>query len=213
MVQAPNSDLLSLIGKVMRRHQIASQKNEQDGTTELVLARMVWRALNVPIKIGGREIKLKDMVSSNRRAEAEFVVNRALTLGDELPPDVDPQRDSAFNGKIDLLIRPDGREGPVYVLDWKTNSLPDYGPETLKSAMAKSGYHLQYQFYSEAVRYWLYGAELGGVAYLFVRAGEKSECPDGEPGVFVADVENVTQKACRAAIKEALKQEDVGHDG
>lgn len=213
LVQAPNSDLLSLIGKVMRRHQIASQKNEQDGTTELVLARMVWRALNVPIKIGGREIKLKDIVSSNRRAEAEFVVNRALTLGDELPPDVDPQRDSAFNGKIDLLIRPDGREGPVYVLDWKTNSLPDYGPETLKSAMAKSGYHLQYQFYSEAVRYWLYGAELGGVAYLFVRAGEKSECPDGEPGVFVADVENVTQKACRAAIKEALKQEDVGHDG
>ena len=213
LVQAPNSDLLSLIGKVMRRHQIASQKNEQDGTTELVLARMVWRALNVPIKIGGREIKLKDIVPSNRRAEAEFVVNRALTLGDELPPDVDPQRDSAFNGKIDLLIRPDGREGPVYVLDWKTNSLPDYGPETLKSAMAKSGYHLQYQFYSEAVRYWLYGAELGGVAYLFVRAGEKSECPDGEPGVFVADVENVTQKACRAAIKEALKQEDVGHDG
>jgi len=192
----------------MRRYQIASQKSEQgDDSTELVLARMVWRALNVPIVIGGREIKLKDIDASNRRAEAEFVVNRALTLGDELPPDSDPQRDNAFNGKIDLLIRPDGRDGPVYVLDWKTNSLPDYGSETLKSAMTKSGYHLQYQFYSEAVRCWLNGAELGGVAYLFVRAGEKSECPDGEAGAFVADAENVTQEACRTAIKEALKQE------
>ena len=203
-----DSDLLSLVGKVMRRHQIASQKSEQgDDTTELVLARMVWRALNVPIVIGGREIKLKDIAASNRHAEAEFVVNRALTLGDELPSEDDPHRDSAFNGKIDLLIRPDGRDGPVYVLDWKTNSLPNYGQEALKSAMTKSGYHLQYQFYSEAVRYWLDGAELGGVAYLFVRAGERSERPDGESGVFVADAENVTQEACRSAIKEALKQE------
>ena len=213
LVKEANSQLLSLIGKVMRRHQIASQKSEQgDDTTELVLARMVWRALNVPIVIGGREIKLKDIAASNRHAEAEFVVNRALTLGDELPSEDDPHRDSAFNGKIDLLIRPDGRDGPVYVLDWKTNSLPNYGQEALKSAMTKSGYHLQYQFYSEAVRYWLDGTELGGVAYLFVRAGEKSERPDGESGVFVADAENVTQEACRTAIKEALKQEDLGHD-
>jgi len=208
LVQEASSPLLSLIGAVMCRNQMASQKNEQgNDSTELVLARMVWRALNVPIKIGGRDIWLKDIDASNRRAEAEFVVNRALTLGDELPSEDDPQRDSAFNGKIDLLIRPDGRNGPVYVLDWKTNSLPDYGLATLKSAMTKSGYHLQYQFYSEAVRCWLNGAELGGVAYLFVRAGEKSECPDGEAGAFVADAENVTQEACRTAIKEALKQE------
>ena len=214
LVKDRNSDFLSLVRKVMRRHQIASQKNEQgDDSTELVLARMVWRALNVPIKIGDREIVLRDVDASSRRAEAEFVVNRALTLGDELPSDGDPHRDSAFNGKIDLLIRPGGSDGPVYVLDWKTNSLPDYGPETLKRAMTKSGYHLQYQFYSEAVRYWLSGAELGGVAYLFVRAGEKSERPDGESGVFVADAENVAQEACRTAIKEALKQEDLGHDG
>ncbi|MBQ3289086.1 MAG: UvrD-helicase domain-containing protein [Kiritimatiellae bacterium] len=213
LVQETNSPLLSLIGTVMRRHQIASQKNEQgDDTTERVLARMVWRALNVPIAIGGRKIKLKDIKAPNRRAEAEFVVNRARTLGDELPSEDDPQRDSAFNGKIDLLIRPDGREGPVYVLDWKTNSLPDYDPETLKSAMTKSGYHLQYQFYSQAVRFWLHESELGGVAYLFVRAGEKSERLEGASGVFVAEAEEISQETCRTAIKEALKQEDLGHD-
>ena len=78
--------------------------------------------------------------------------------------------------------------------------------------MTKADYHLQYQFYSQAVRFWLREAELGGVAYLFVRAGEKSECPKGESGVFVAEAENITQETCRTAIKEALKQEDVGHD-
>ena len=204
--QAANSPLLSLIGKVMRRHQIPSLKSEQgDDTTERVLARMVWRALNIPIAIGGKEIKLKNIEASNRRAEAEFVVNRALMLGDELPSEDDPQRDSAFNGKIDLLIRPDGRNGPVYVLDWKTNSLSDYGSESLMRAMTAADYHLQYQFYSEAVRYWLRGAELGGVAYLFVRAGEKSENPEGVPGVFVADAETIAQDSCRTAIKEAMK--------
>ena len=139
-------------------------------------------------------------------------MNRALTLGDELPVDGDPQRDSAFNGKIDLLIRPDGRDGPVYVLDWKTNSLPDYEPETLKSAMTASGYHLQYQFYSQAVRYWLQGVELGGVAYLFVRAGEKTVSLDGGTGVFVADAAAISQVSCCTAIKEALKQENRGYD-
>lgn len=78
--------------------------------------------------------------------------------------------------------------------------------------MNKEGYHLQYQFYSQAVRFWLRGAELGGVAYLFVRAGEKSERPGGESGVFVAEAGNVTPEACRTAIKEALKQKDIGYD-
>ena len=126
-------------------------------------------------------------------------------LGDALPAADDPQRDSAFNGKIDLLIRPEGKDGPIYVLDWKTNSLADYSCESLARAMTASDYHLQYQFYSQAVRSWLPGIELGGVAYLFVRAGEQSEKPEGDSGVFVAPTEAITQEACCAAIKEAVK--------
>ena len=78
--------------------------------------------------------------------------------------------------------------------------------------MTAAGYHLQYRFYSQAVRCWLRGTELGGVAYLFVRAGEKSERPDGESGVFVAEPAAIAQETCRMAIKEALEQEDVGYD-
>ena len=211
---ARKKDLLDLIRKTMRKHQVESQEGEHGDTTERVLARMVWRALNVPIVIGGRPIVLRKIGTSNRRAELEFVVNRAKVLGDDgvtgdgaagvraLP---DPQSESTFNGKIDLLVRPDGRDGPVYILDWKTNSLPGYGTETLGRAMTASDYHLQYQFYTQAVRYWLRGAELGGVAYMFVRAGEKSEKIEGDSGVFVADAAAISQEPCRAAIKNALK--------
>ena len=195
---------LNLIRKIMRRHQVESQEGEHGDTTERVLARMVWRALNVPIVIGGRPIVLRKIGTSNRRAELEFVVNRANVLGDDGVAN-GPQSESTFNGKIDLLVRPDGRDGPVYILDWKTNSLPSYGTETLRRAMTASDYHLQYQFYSQAVRYWLRGAELGGVAYMFVRAGEKSERLEGDAGVFVADAAAISQESCRAAIKNALK--------
>ena len=203
---AQNPDLRMLIGKVMRKYQLPSQKDENGETTELVLARMVWRALNIPIVIGGRTIVLKGVDASNRRAELEFVVNRANVLGDDgVTGGGDPQSESTFNGKIDLLVRPDGLGGPVYILDWKTNSLLDYGAEALERSMTKSDYHLQYRFYSQAVRYWLRGAELGGVAYLYVRAGEHSESLEGDAGVFVAKAEDISQGTCRAAIKDALK--------
>lgn len=201
---AQKKDLLDLIRKTMRKHQVDSQKGANGDTTERVLARMAWRALNVPIVIGGRTIVLRKIGASNRRAELEFVVNRANVLGDEVVTN-DPQSESTFNGKIDLLVRPEGRDGPVYILDWKTNSLPSYGMETLGRAMTASDYHLQYQFYSQAVRYWLRGAELGGVAYMFVRAGEKSESLEGDAGVFVANAVAISQESCRTAIKNALK--------
>ena len=211
---AKDERFLNLIRKTMRKHQLPSQKDAEGETTEFVLARMAWRALNVPIVIGGRTIVLRKIGASNRRAELEFVVNRAKVLGDDGVTDgggrgatalPDPQSESTFNGKIDLLVRPEGRNGPIYVLDWKTNSLPGYGTETLGRAMTASDYHLQYQFYSQAVRYWLRGAELDGVAYMFVRAGEKSESLKGDSGVFVADAAAISQESCRAAIKNALK--------
>ena len=201
---AKDGRFMDLIRKTMRRNQIESLKDEDGDTTEMVLARMVWRALNVPVAIGGERFWLKDVKASDRRAEAEFVVNRAKVLGDDGAAN-GPQGESTFNGKIDLLVRPKGMGGPVYILDWKTNSLPGYGTETLGRAMTASDYHLQYQFYSQAVRYWLRDVELGGVAYMFVRTGEKTESPKGETGVFVAGVEAISQDSCRAAIKEALK--------
>ena len=192
-----NGCFMGLIAAVMRCHGITDRKDDCGDTTGRVLARMVWRALNVPIDIEGNVFCLKDVEYRDRRAEIEFVVNRAKIVQNDNPDDV-------FNGKIDLLVRPAAAGGKVYVIDWKTNSLPDFSQPSLERAMAAADYHLQYQFYSEAVRFWLGDCDFGGAAYLFVRAGERSESIDGDSGVYVAKSDAVSQTACREAIGKAL---------
>ena len=196
---------LELVRRTMRRHAVTNQENKVAGdSTEKVLGRMVWRALNTPIRIGDAAFMLKDVQAGDRRAEMEFVVNRPQAMGTPLDSG-DPQADSAFNGKIDLLVRPRGRDGLVYVLDWKTNSLADYGDASVAAAMDAADYHLQYRFYSLAVQRWLGEEKLGGVAYLFVRAGEQVDAPDIPAGVFAVEGDKVNAQACRTAIGEALK--------
>ncbi|MGN0846332.1 MAG: UvrD-helicase domain-containing protein [Kiritimatiellia bacterium] len=196
-VTGASSPFLELVRRIMRRHALENQLKDGESTAR-TLARMAWRALNVPIRIGDAQFRLREIAFKDRLAELGFVVNRNLAFGEAV------ESDDTFNGKIDLLIRPKGAGGPVYVLDWKTNSLADYTAESTQAAMDENDYHLQYRFYALAVRRWLAGSELGGVAYLFVRAGEQAACVLGETGVFVATAESVTAASCAEAIKGVL---------
>ena len=98
-------------------------------------------------------------------------------------------------------MRPEGRGGPVYVIDWKTNSLPDYRPETVENAMTAAGYPLQFQLYTLAVEQWLGEGKVAGVAYLFVRGGEGS---GGTAGVYAQVMDEAHREACRRAVSAAL---------
>ncbi len=79
-----------------------------------------------------------------------------------------------LTGKIDLLYRHGGR---LFVLDYKSNRLPDYGEDGLRAAIRAHEYDLQYLLYTLAVHRWLrlrlpdyrYGRHIGGVRYLFAR--------------------------------------------
>ena len=80
-----------------------------------------------------------------------------------------------MTGLIDLTYLFDGR---WYVLDWKSNRLPGYGPAQLEEAMAYSEYHLQALIYTLALHRWLrfrlgegydYARDFGGARYLFCR--------------------------------------------
>ena len=67
-------------------------------------------------------------------------------------------------------------------MDYKTNGLPDYMPETLTHAMREHNYGLQYWIYTVVLHRYLqnrlpgydYETHFGGVRYLFVR-GMRSE--------------------------------------
>jgi exodeoxyribonuclease V beta subunit len=86
-----------------------------------------------------------------------------------------------LTGFIDLICEYQGR---YYVMDYKTNTLPDYSDETLIQAMREHNYGLQYWLYSVVLHRYLqirlpnynYQQHFGGVRYLFVR-GMQSDVP------------------------------------
>ena len=79
-----------------------------------------------------------------------------------------------LTGFIDLICE---YKGLYYVMDYKTNSLPDYQNETLTHAMREHNYGLQYWIYTVVLHRYLqhrlpdyhYETHFGGVRYLFVR--------------------------------------------
>ena len=185
----------------MRRNALGNRVRGGD-STERTLVRMAWRALNTRIEIGGRNFFLKDVPFADRLAEVEFVMDEASALGSDAPAVTagGVPRDGAFNGKIDLLVRPDGRGGPVYVLDWKTNSLDDYGGAGVEAAMEAAGYPLQFKLYSLAVARWLGREALAGVAYLFVRGGEHGDAS----GVYSRTMDDAMFEDCRRSVSAAV---------
>ena len=105
-----------------------------------------------------------------------------------------------MTGKIDLVYLAGDK---AYLLDYKSNQLPDYGPATLAAAMRESEYDLQYLLYTLALHRWLrfrrgaaydYDRDFGGVRYVFCR-GLDAERDDGA-GIYAV-------KPARALI-EAL---------
>lgn len=89
-----------------------------------------------------------------------------------------------LTGFIDLISEYQGR---FYVMDYKSNWLPDYQPESLTAAMREHNYGLQYWIYSLVLHKYLqqrlpeydYESHFGGVKYLFVRGMEKDRPMSG----------------------------------
>jgi len=83
-----------------------------------------------------------------------------------------------LTGFIDLICAfPGSGASRYYVMDYKTNSLPDYSPDNLTHAMREHNYGLQYWIYTVVLHRYLqtrlpdydYETHFGGVRYLFVR--------------------------------------------
>lgn len=89
-----------------------------------------------------------------------------------------------LTGFIDLVCFFDGR---YYVMDYKSNSLLDYRPESLLRAMREHNYGLQYWIYTLVLHRYLrqrlpdydYESHFGGVKYLFMRGMDEGEPASG----------------------------------
>ena len=79
-----------------------------------------------------------------------------------------------LTGFIDLVFQHDGR---YWVLDYKSNGLPNYAPDTLNQAVLDKRYDVQYVLYLLALHRLLssrlpdynYDRHVGGAVYLFLR--------------------------------------------
>lgn len=122
--------------------------------------RLAWAALTTEIHLPeGPALRLDDL--EKRLPELAF----------QMPF---PDHPDGLEGSLDLLFE---REGRIYVLDWKTNSLEggDYGPEALDRTMA-AHYDLQVRIYTLAALAFAgiedeaaFRERFGGAVYVFLR--------------------------------------------
>ncbi|MDQ3287021.1 MAG: exodeoxyribonuclease V subunit beta [Pseudomonadota bacterium] len=173
-----------------------------DGTAEL--AALVGQTLTVQLPEGARLCELPPVA---RRAEMEFHFALQPTSIDALLATLHAhgvlngrrsfgarrQLEGLMTGKIDLVYLHEGR---YYVLDYKSNRLPDYRPATIERAMDDSEYSLQALIYTVALHRWLrfrlgddydYARDFGGVRYLFCR-GLDADAQDS-PGLHAQQPE------------------------
>ncbi len=143
-----------------------------------LVADLVWKSLHTPLPRVGPLWKLP---AQDRLQELEFLFPQAEGPADRR------REEGFFTGYMDLVFRVGGR---YFILDWKTNLLPAYGPEELNDSMNAADYHRQYRLYWQALVRWLsrmlgadfdFSRHVGGAFYLYVRG---LTGVDGSPGVF-----------------------------
>jgi len=194
----------------------------EDGIT--LLTTLAGHTLTVPLPEG---LRLAELPPAQRRPEIEFQFALAPTRVDRLLALLHRhgllrgrqgfggrrRLEGLMTGLIDLTYHHDGR---WYVLDYKSNRLPGYGPAQMAQAMEHSEYPLQALIYTVALHRWLrfrlgaaydYARDFGGVRYLFCRGLDATAEPvDGvRPGVWAWRFE--------PALVEAVDALFAGRDG
>ncbi|MGY1531507.1 UvrD-helicase domain-containing protein [Luteimonas sp. A649] len=180
---APGSDDAKLIADRLRAGGYPAEDID-DGVS--VLTPLIGHTLTVALPEG---VRLVDVPADRRRPEIEFQFALAPTRVDALLAllhrhglltarqgfGARRRLEGLMTGLIDLTYVHDGR---WYVLDYKSNSLPGYGPAQLDDAMTHSEYDLQALIYTLALHRWLrfrlgdrydYERDFGGVRYVFCR--------------------------------------------
>ncbi|MBI3725917.1 UvrD-helicase domain-containing protein [bacterium] len=148
--------------------------------------RMVFHTLTKRLVLGSLTLESGLAPCTKNLRELEFAypipeeAHLALAEGGPFPIEK-----GWLRGFIDFIFEHKGRS---YLLDWKTDTLDDYGPESV-AAHVRESYWIQVQVYTLALARMLkltgaadHEAKFGGVLYCFLRGMRPEEAP--EIGVF-----------------------------
>jgi exodeoxyribonuclease V beta subunit len=149
-----------------------------------IINQLLQTVVSTPLSLEDESFCLKNLNSWQCIKEMPFYlrvrslnvshINAILQDCPAFAPLSQKQMSGFLTGFIDLVCEYQGR---YYVMDYKTNYLADYQPESLVAAMREHNYGLQYWLYSVVLDLYLqnrlqnycYEEHFGGVRYLFVR--------------------------------------------
>ncbi len=148
------------------------------------LSLLLQNIVSTSLAIDDAEFCLKNIRSTKCLKEMPFYlalspfrlqqINHILQNCETFQPLTDQALSGYLTGFIDLICEYQGR---YYLIDYKSNSLPNYQLSDLTIAMREHNYGLQYWIYSVVLHQYLqqqlnnydYQRHFGGVFYLFVR--------------------------------------------
>ncbi len=183
-------------GAVARRHGFSNEQLPQ-------ALHLVYSALRTPVYVQSREadtaLEIPGGFASGERHNAEmsfiYPIPEAFhpLLAASRPPsdraDHLPYKAlrGYLQGLIDLVFE---YENKVYMLDWKSDRLPSFGPAELDRHV-ESNYNLQAQVYSLAIVRLLgigteeeYSAQFGGIIYVFIRGLRAGSGKSNSAGIW-----------------------------
>lgn len=157
--------------EILRFYGIAADKPGEDGSKviehALILVRRALSSIYSVPEFG--DICLSNLGTTDMRAEAEFHLGAYPHW---------------VLGYMDLVFRVKNTDGSYryFVLDWKSNWLPDYDKASIESSVMESRYDLQAKVYCHGLHSWLGGLlgadydpsrNLGGAVYVYLRGLEQ----------------------------------------
>lgn len=172
------STLLELTKIMLQKHQCPDEENVIQHT-----AKTVYLTLKTPLPLANGAKPLSH-VKLIKRHEMEFQLDYSTVQ----------KKPAILKGYIDLVFQ---QNDIYYILDWKSNVLPDYTSTHMEACMNQHNYHLQYQLYSLALEQHLntiyndetyFKRHFGGVFYLFIRGMNGVQANEGVYHVSAPDI-------------------------
>jgi exodeoxyribonuclease V beta subunit len=155
---------------------------------------LLYNTVTTPLSIQDQTFSLMTIPDSRCLKEMPFYlslpafntkkINGVLTEKATFQPLSHKQMSGFLTGFIDLICEYNQR---FYVMDYKTNSLPDYQPTKLLQAMREHNYGLQswiycvvlHRYLKNRLEYYDFNKHFGGVRYLFVRGMDSNNAMSG----------------------------------
>ncbi len=184
---AQRKDITAQRDKACQRYGLKLERPE-------ILDELLQATVTTPLSATDVDLCLMNLAKSQCLKEMPFYlsmqamdaaqINRILLDTPAFQPLTSKQMCGYLTGFIDLICAFQNR---YYVLDYKTNGLQDYSPDSLTYAMREHNYGLQYWIYTVVLHRYLqtrlpdydYETHFGGVRYLFVRGMQPDQPMSG----------------------------------